>query len=46
MHVLVSHVFREGNFVAEKLANLGLSLNDFTWWNFAPSSIWAELAGN
>jgi hypothetical protein len=46
MQVLVSHVFREGNFVAEKLANLGLSLNDFAWWNFAPSSIWAELAGN
>jgi ribonuclease HI len=46
MQIIVSHVFREGNFVADKLANLGLSVNEFTWWNSAPSSIRADLARN
>jgi len=33
---IVSHVFREGNQVADSLANHGLSLNDFSVWNEAP----------
>jgi hypothetical protein len=47
MHVIVSHVFREGNFVADKFACLGLSLNNaFTWWNSAPPSIRCDLVRN
>jgi hypothetical protein len=46
IQVIVSHVYREGNFVAEKLANLGLSITDFTWWNSAPPNIRDDLAKN
>jgi hypothetical protein len=46
MEVIVSHVFREGNSVADKLSKLGLNVNEFTWWNSAPSSIRADLARN
>jgi hypothetical protein len=31
IQVIVSHVYREGNFVADKLANLSLTITDFTW---------------
>lgn len=33
---IVSHVFREGNQVADSLANHGLSLNGISVWNEAP----------
>jgi ribonuclease HI len=46
MNFVVSHVYREGNHVADKLANIGLSLNAFTWWNIAPNVIWSDLARN
>jgi hypothetical protein len=46
MQDILSHVFREGNFVADKLVNIGRSVNEFTWWNSAPSSIRADLARN
>lgn len=28
----ISHIFREGNGVANAMANVGLHLSDFTWW--------------
>jgi hypothetical protein len=43
MHYVVSHIFRDGN---HKLANLGLALNVFTWWNSAPNVVWYDLARN
>jgi hypothetical protein len=41
MQVIVSHVFREGNFVNDALANLVLSLFDFSWWtNVVDDALW------
>jgi hypothetical protein len=37
-------MYREGNFVADKLANFGLSITDFTWWNSAPPNIRDDFA--
>ncbi|KAL5714562.1 hypothetical protein ACHQM5_016506 [Ranunculus cassubicifolius] len=33
---MVSHIYREGNYVADTLANMGLELVDFTWWYRIP----------
>ncbi|MCI24036.1 ribonuclease H protein [Trifolium medium] len=33
MNFVVSHVYREGNQCANKLANIGLGLDSFTFWN-------------
>jgi hypothetical protein len=30
---MVTHIFREGNTCADKLASIGPSVRDFTWWN-------------
>jgi hypothetical protein len=43
IQVIVSHVYREGNFVADKLANLGLTVTNFTWWHTTPPSIRDDL---
>ncbi|CAJ2657526.1 unnamed protein product [Trifolium pratense] len=32
MSLLVTHIYREGNHCADKLANLGLSLHSKAWW--------------
>ncbi|PRQ42584.1 putative ribonuclease H-like domain-containing protein [Rosa chinensis] len=34
-----SHIFREGNHVADALANYGTSSTDFVWWDTTPSFI-------
>jgi hypothetical protein len=44
MSFIIAHIYREDNHYADKLANLGLSLTDLTWWDIAPSSIREELA--
>ncbi|CAJ2646936.1 unnamed protein product [Trifolium pratense] len=36
MNFVVSHVFREGNFCADSLANIGLTLDRLTIWNDVP----------
>jgi hypothetical protein len=46
MNVIVSHVFREGNTIADKLSKLGLQITNFTWWDSSPSSIREDLARN
>jgi hypothetical protein len=46
IQVIVSHVYRERNFVSDKLANIGLSVTGFTWWNSAPPNIRDDLAKN
>ncbi|KAL5715177.1 hypothetical protein ACHQM5_017038 [Ranunculus cassubicifolius] len=33
---MVTHIYREGNYVADALANMGLELDDFTWWYRIP----------
>jgi len=42
----VTHIFREGNHCADRLAALGLTLNEFTWWNNIPVSIREHLVKN
>lgn len=36
MNFHVSHVFREGNHCADKLAAFGVSSRCFTWWDLIP----------
>jgi hypothetical protein len=33
MYFVVSHICREENYVADKLANLGLDINDSLWFD-------------
>ena len=43
MDIIISHIFREGNEVADKLANFGfLSRNEFTWFSHPPDFIMSE----
>ena len=39
MQFRTSHIFREGNHVADALANYGTSSIGFVWWNAAPTLI-------
>jgi len=39
MNFTVSHILREGNVCADGLANLGLDISGFVWWQDAPSCI-------
>ncbi|CAL0329480.1 unnamed protein product [Lupinus luteus] len=39
MSWVVSHVYREGDTCADKLANFGLSIQNTRWWNFVPHFI-------
>jgi hypothetical protein len=36
MNLIVSHIYREGNQVADLLANYGLNLTSFVFWNGSP----------
>lgn len=36
---LVSHVFREANHCADKLANFGVISKYYTWWDLIPNFI-------
>jgi hypothetical protein len=36
MNFIVTHIFREGNQVADTLANHGLNLNSIMFWNVLP----------
>jgi ribonuclease HI len=46
MNFCILHIFREGNHCADKLASLGITLTDFTWWNTAPMIISKDLVSN
>jgi ribonuclease HI len=46
MNFIISHIYREGNHCADKLAAIGLTMTDFTWWDSAPVCIWGDLAHN
>ena len=39
MDFMVTHIYREGNHCADKLANIGLSSQSFTWWDQMPTQI-------
>lgn len=36
----ISHIFREGNSVADTMANIGFTLSDFTWLYSIPADVW------
>jgi ribonuclease HI len=42
----MSHIYREGNHCADKLANIGLSLNGLTWWNHIPLELQGDFVRN
>ena len=39
MNIHVSHIFREGNQAADKLAKMGLDHSSLKWWNSYPAEI-------
>ncbi|KAK0599225.1 hypothetical protein LWI29_003421 [Acer saccharum] len=43
MHFVITHTFREGNMVADILANEGLKVSDYVWWDNPPSCIVKQL---
>jgi hypothetical protein len=43
MNFIISHLYREGNYFANKLANLGVFLTDYTWWSLALVEIREDL---
>jgi hypothetical protein len=36
MHCVITHIYMEGNQVADLLANHGLSISSFVFWNEPP----------
>jgi hypothetical protein len=46
MNCIVTHIFREGNSVADLLANYGLTSSVFTSWSSAPLFISVGLSKN
>ena len=42
--MLCSHIFREGNCCADKLASLGHVLTDTVWYTTMPSSLAADFS--
>ncbi|CAJ2645220.1 unnamed protein product [Trifolium pratense] len=46
MSFCISHIYREGNHCADKLASFGLALNDYAWWNISPIIIREDLDRN
>jgi hypothetical protein len=43
---MITYVFREGNHCADKMANLGLSLQDYVWWFEIPNVIKEDYSRN
>ncbi|CAL0303089.1 unnamed protein product [Lupinus luteus] len=46
MSWVVTHVYREDNTCADKLANFGLSIHNIRWWNHAPHFIINDVTRN
>jgi len=46
MSFFVTHINREGNHCADQLANIGLSLNTYFWWNHLPQQIGFDFTRN
>ncbi|MCI09448.1 ribonuclease H protein [Trifolium medium] len=43
MNFIVTHLYREGNSCADTLANLGLYVDTFCWWDVPPPQVAADL---
>ncbi|XP_058776647.1 uncharacterized protein LOC131650967 [Vicia villosa] len=46
INFLVTHIYREGNYCADRLANIGLHVQGFTWWDVVHREILMEFAKN
>lgn len=46
MNFLVTHIYREGNTCADSLANLGLNVSTFVWWQDAPNIVRRDVISN
>ena len=46
MIFFVTHIYREGNQCADKLAAIGLTLNSLFWWDQLPSQARLDFTGN
>ena len=46
MNFVVTHIFREGNQCADRLANLGLSIQGVSFWNIVPAAITSHFVCN
>jgi hypothetical protein len=46
MNFIIPHIYREGNQCADGIANLGLHIQNFYWWNNIPSNICNAFAIN
>jgi len=46
MNFMVSHIYKESNVCANSLANIGLNLVGFFWWQDAPSNLRKEVVQN
>ena len=43
---MVTHIYREGNQCVNKLANIGLTSQPFTWWDQIPTKIGNDFTRN
>jgi len=46
MNFLVTHIYREGNICADSLANLGLNVSSFVWWQDVPNIVRRDVISN
>jgi len=46
MHLIATHIYREGNYCDDILATIGLSLSTFTWWDGIPDEIVRDFVKN
>ncbi|XP_058742423.1 uncharacterized protein LOC131614904 [Vicia villosa] len=46
INFLVTHIYRAGNYCADRLANIGLHVQDFTSWDVVHREILMEFAKN
>lgn len=44
--IIVTHIYREGNVCADALANIGLNIIGFLWWQDAPNIIRSDVIKN
>ncbi|GAU44251.1 hypothetical protein TSUD_399970 [Trifolium subterraneum] len=46
MHFRVTHIYREGNCCADRMAALGITVNGFYWWDIVPPSVKGDYINN
>ena len=46
MNFLVTHIYGDGNTCADTLANIGLNVNSFIWWQDVPNIIRFDVLSN